>query len=66
MELVDVDITGEIRNVTINGVDVAPLVDVELDRRDPERVKMRPTTPASFREAWDVVAAARAPLIARA
>ena len=55
VELVDVDITGEIRSVTINGVDVAPLVDAELDRRDPERVNMRPTTPAGFREAWDVV-----------
>ncbi len=55
VELVDVDITGELRNVTINGVDVAPLVDAELDRRFPDRVTMRPTTPAGFREAWDVV-----------
>src|ERR1700754_1938837 len=54
-ELGDVDIHGEIRNLRINGVDVGPLVEAELDRRDPERVKMRPVDPAGFREAWDVV-----------
>ena len=55
VELVDVDITGEIDRLTINGVDVAPLVEAELDRRYPDRVKMRPVDPAGFREAWDVV-----------
>ena len=55
VELVDVDITGEIHNVTINGVEVSRLVNDELDRRDPDRVRMRPTDPAGFREAWDVV-----------
>jgi hypothetical protein len=42
--------------VTINGVDVGPLINTELDRRYPERAKMRPTTPSAFREAWDTVA----------
>ncbi len=55
VELVNVDICGEIGNLSINGVDVGPLVTAELDRRYPERVKMRPTDPAGFREAWDVV-----------
>lgn len=55
VELVDVDISGEIVNVTINGVDVGPLVEAELDRRYPDRAKMRPTDPAGFREAWDIV-----------
>src|SRR6476661_7404124 len=55
VELEDVTITGEFKNVVINGVDVAPLVEAELDRRDPDRVKMRPTDPAGFREAWDTV-----------
>jgi uncharacterized damage-inducible protein DinB len=55
VEMVDVEISGEIENVTINGVDVAPLVNAELDRRDPDRAKMRPTDPAGFRQAWDVV-----------
>ncbi|RSM48368.1 hypothetical protein DMB66_46640 [Actinoplanes sp. ATCC 53533] len=54
-ELVDVDIHGEIENLRINGVDIAPLVDAELNRRDPERAKMRPTDPAGFREAWEIL-----------
>src|SRR4029453_1101890 len=33
----------------------APLVEAELDRRDPDRAKLRPTDPAGFREAWDIV-----------
>jgi hypothetical protein len=55
VELVDVSIDGEIHNVTINGVDVVPLVNAELDRRYPDRVKMRPTDAAGFREAWDLL-----------
>ncbi len=55
VELVDVDIYGEIERVTINGVDVVPLINAELDRRDPDRAKMRPTDPAGFRAAWDLV-----------
>jgi hypothetical protein len=55
VELVDVAIEGEIENLTINGVDVTAYVEAELDRRDPDRPKMRPTDPAGFREAWDVV-----------
>jgi hypothetical protein len=39
----------------INEVDVAPLIDAELDRRDPDRVAMRPTDPAGFGAAWEVV-----------
>jgi DinB superfamily/Pentapeptide repeats (9 copies) len=55
VELVDVDIYGEISNLTVNGVEVGRLVNAELDRRFPERAKMRPTDPAGFRAAWDIV-----------
>jgi uncharacterized damage-inducible protein DinB len=55
VDLTDVEITGDIDNLTINGVDVAPLVEAELDRRDPDRAKMRPTDPAGCREAWDLL-----------
>ncbi len=55
VELVDVAIDGEVWNVTINGVDVAPLIDAELNRRYPDRIKMRPADPAGFREAWVIV-----------
>jgi hypothetical protein len=53
--LLDVTIDAEVRNLVVNGVDVAPLVEAELDRRYPERARMRPTDPAGFREAWDIV-----------
>ena len=55
VELVDVEITGEVANVTINGVEVFPLIDAELNRRDPERALMRPEDPAGFRAAWTIV-----------
>ena len=54
-ELTDVEISGEIGRLIVNGVDVGPLVNAELDRRYPDRPKMRPTDPAGFREAWDIV-----------
>ena len=55
VELMDVDITGEIVNLTINGVDVAPLINAELERRHPDLAKMRPSDPAGFVEAWAVL-----------
>jgi hypothetical protein len=53
VELVDARIDGEVHNVLVNGVDIAPLVNAE--RRYPDRARMRPTDPAGFREAWDIV-----------
>lgn len=53
--LSEVEIHGEIGRVTINGVEIGPLITAELDRRHPDRVKMRPTDPDGFREGWDVV-----------
>ncbi|HVQ93696.1 MAG TPA: DinB family protein [Mycobacteriales bacterium] len=55
VELVDVEITGELRNVVVNGVDIAPLVDAELDRRMPERATMRPDDADGFRAAWAIL-----------
>jgi hypothetical protein len=55
VELCDVEIDGLVENVTINGVDIRPLIEAELDRRDPDRVKMRPADPAGFRAAWDIL-----------
>ncbi|WP_328328310.1 DinB family protein [Kribbella sp. NBC_00382] len=54
-ELCDVEITGDIQNLTINGVEVGALIDAELDRRDPDRIKMRPADADGFREAWDLL-----------
>ena len=64
--LEDVDIDGEIRNVTINGVDIGPLIEAELDKRYPERAKLKPTDADGFREAWAVVEQAWEPTVERA
>ncbi|WP_082590301.1 DinB family protein [Phycicoccus sp. Soil748] len=53
--LLDVEISGEVERLTVNGVDVTGFVEAELDRRDPDRTRMHPTDPAGFREAWDVL-----------
>jgi hypothetical protein len=53
--LVDVEISGEVERLTVNGVDVTSFVEAELDRRDPDRTKMHPTDPAAFREAWGIL-----------
>jgi DinB superfamily/Pentapeptide repeats (9 copies) len=55
VELVDVEISGELQNVLVNGVDIAPLVNAELDRRMPERAMMRPDDSDGFREAWAIL-----------
>jgi hypothetical protein len=55
VDLIDVDIYGEIGKLIINGVDVGPLVEAELDRRYPDRPKMRPTDPAGFMQAWAII-----------
>jgi hypothetical protein len=53
--LVDADVDGVISGLTLNGVEVAPLVEAELDRRHPERLALRPTTADGARDALAVV-----------
>jgi hypothetical protein len=53
--LVGAEIDGVIGGLTVNGVEVAPLVEAELDRLHPERRALRPTTAAGAREALAVV-----------
>jgi DinB superfamily/Pentapeptide repeats (8 copies) len=55
VELHDVAINGDVETLTINGVDIGPLVEAELNRRYPLRSKMRPSDADGFREAWDLV-----------
>ncbi len=66
VELLDVEINGELKNVVVNGVDIAPLVDAELDRRMPDRVKMRPIDSDGFREAWALLEGLWEATVARA
>ncbi|HEY1175383.1 MAG TPA: DinB family protein [Phytomonospora sp.] len=47
-----VEISGELSGVVVNGVDIAPLVEAELDRRHPDRVLMRPEDADGFRAGW--------------
>jgi hypothetical protein len=51
----DADISGDVEGLRVNGVDIAPLVEAELDRQYPERRKLRPTDAAGFREAWTLI-----------
>jgi hypothetical protein len=53
--LVNVNMSGMIENLRVNGVDVVPLVEAELNRRYPDRARMRPADAAGFREAWDIL-----------
>jgi uncharacterized protein YjbI with pentapeptide repeats len=55
--LVDADIDGAIAGLRVNGVEVAPLIEAELNRQHPERAKLRPTTVEGLREAVETVAA---------
>ena len=45
-------------SLTVNGVDVVPLVDAELNRQFPGRELQKATTPEGLREAWVAVQAA--------
>ena len=54
--LVNVDISGYLSNVTVNGVDVTEFVSAELDRRHPERVQFREgQTADDVRALWDTI-----------
>jgi DinB superfamily len=55
VEVDGLTITGDIGRLTVNGVEVGAFVAGELDRRHPDRVKMRPHDPAGFRTAWDLL-----------
>ena len=53
-------------SLLVNGVDVAPYVDAELDRRFPGRAQRRAQEPAALREAWTSAQSAWAAVLARA
>jgi uncharacterized protein YjbI with pentapeptide repeats len=65
-DLIDVEISGYLQNVRVNGVDIGPLVEAELDRLHPERLKLRPTDAAGYREAWAVIEELWPPTVERA
>ena len=64
--LVNARISGLIEGLTVNDVEVGPLIRAELDLRHPERTKLRPTTADGVREAWTIVERQWTETIARA
>lgn len=46
------DISGDIQGLRVNGVEVAPLVEAELDRRFPQRARLRANDPQGLADAW--------------
>jgi hypothetical protein len=55
VEVWDLELSGEIVRLVVNGVDVGPLVEAELDRQMPERPLMRPTDPDGFRTGFATI-----------
>jgi hypothetical protein len=53
--LLKADIDGAIDGLRVNGVEVMPLIEAELDRLHPERLRLRPATPETMRDAVDVI-----------
>ncbi|GAA6525125.1 DinB family protein [Intrasporangium sp. DVR] len=48
----DAEIDGLVTNLVVNGVEVMPYVEAELDRRHPVRLLIRSDDPEDLREAW--------------
>lgn len=49
------DISADIEGLRLNGVDVAPLVIAELERRNPERMKLRAADTQGLADAWQMI-----------
>lgn len=46
------DISADIEGLRLNGVEVAPLVTAELERRCPDRARLRATDPTGLADSW--------------
>ena len=54
--LMNVSVSGEVKNFLVEGIDIAPLVQAELDRQFPERALVRSMETADdYRAAWTTV-----------
>jgi hypothetical protein len=63
---VNADISGDVRGLRVNGVEVLPFIEAELDRRSPGRVLLRSTDPKNLEEAWTLVQSKWTATVARA
>lgn len=65
--LVDVNMSGEVKNLVVNDVDVTEFVEGELDRRHPERVQLREMKSAEdYRAMWETLERLWSDTVARA
>jgi hypothetical protein len=65
--LVNVSVSGLVRNFVVNDVDVTAFVAGELDRRHPERVRLRSMRTADdYRAMWDTIERLWSDTVARA
>ena len=65
VDLTGAEIDGDIDGVRVNGIEIAPLVEAELDRRYPERAALRARDAASMRSGWAGLEAMWAPTMER-
>jgi hypothetical protein len=52
VQLENVVVDGDVTGLVINGVEVEPLIEAELDRRHPGRALLRSSDPDELRNAW--------------
>ncbi|MBO0728349.1 MAG: DinB family protein [Acidimicrobiaceae bacterium] len=64
--LCNADISGDLEGLRLNGVEVAPLVTAELERRFPERAKLRAADPEGLADAWAMIESVWKATVARA
>jgi hypothetical protein len=50
--LFNVDMSGLVGNLRVNGIDVSAFVEAELNKRHPERLLLAPFDPDGMRRAW--------------
>ena len=64
--LVDVELSGHVSNLSVNGIDVSGYVEEELDKRHPERRLLAAPDPDGVRTAWQAIERFTAATIDRA
>jgi DinB superfamily/Pentapeptide repeats (8 copies) len=53
--MVNASFSGLIEGLTINDIEVAPLIAAEMERRHPERAQLAATDPEGVRAAWSLI-----------
>ncbi len=64
--LFNVEISGLVGNLSVNGVEVGAFVEAELNERHPERLLLTPTDADGVRTAWKTIEAFSAATLVRA